>query len=121
MKTAKKVADVQASCGNVFADLGCRDPESMLAKAKLAHVICELVANRKLTQTRAAEIMGLDQPKISALMRGKLKGFSLERLIRCLNEMGQEVQITVRPARKSIFLAVCITPTIQPGARPKHA
>ena len=46
-------------------------------------------------------MMGLDQPKISALVRGKLKGFSAERLFRCLNDLGQEIEITIRPARRA--------------------
>ena len=97
MKTARMAARVQKSSGNVFADLALRNPEDMLAKAQLAHLICQVIADRKLTQTKAAEAMGLDQPKISALMRGKLKGFSAERLFRCLNDLGQEVEITIRP------------------------
>lgn len=99
MKTPRKATRVQKSSGNVFADIGIRNPQEMLAKAKLAHRICQVVAARGLTQTKAAEIMGLDQPKISALMRGKLKGFSAERLFRCLNDLGQEVEITIRPVR----------------------
>src|SRR5262245_46015556 len=97
MKTAKKVANVEESSGNVYADLGCLEPEGMLAKAKLAHTICELIAARKLTEPKPAPIIGLDQPKISALMRGKLQGFSLERLFRCLHELGQEVHVVIRP------------------------
>src|SRR6266478_6331096 len=101
MKTTKKAARVQESSGNVFADLGLRNPQDRLAKAQLAHRICQVIAARGLTQTKAAEIMGLDQPKISALMRGILKGFSAERLFRCLNDLGQEVEITIRPVRKA--------------------
>ena len=100
-KTAKRAVTVEESSGNVYADLGFANPQDMLAKAQLAHRICQLVAARGLTQTKAAEMMGLDQPKISALMRGKLKGFSTERLFRCLNDMGQEVEITIRPAQKT--------------------
>lgn len=101
MKTARKARQVNKSTGNVFADLGVRDPEEKLAKAQLAHRICEVIAARKLTQAKAAVIMGLDQPKISALMRGKLKGFSAERLFRCLNDLGQEVEITIRPTERA--------------------
>jgi len=97
MKTSKKTATVQESSGNVFADLGLPNPQDRLARAQLAHRICQVVRARALSQTKAAEIMGLDQPKISALMHGRLKGFSAERLFRCLNDLGQEVEITVRP------------------------
>jgi len=98
MNTSKKPIRVQASSGNVFADLGATNPREKLAKAQLAQRICQVIAARGLTQTKAAQIMALDQPKISALMRGKLKGFSAERLFRCLNDLGQEVEITIRPA-----------------------
>jgi predicted XRE-type DNA-binding protein len=99
MKTARRSGRVQASSGNVFADLGLRNPHDWLVKAQLAHRICQVIADRGLTQTKAAALTGLDQPKISALLRGKLKGFSAERLFRCLNDLGQEVEITIRPAR----------------------
>ena len=95
MKTEKQ-GRVQKSSGNVFADLGVRNPQDALTKAQLAHRICEVIVARRLTQTKAAKLMGLDQPKISALMRGSLKGFSAERLFRCLNDLGQEVKITIR-------------------------
>jgi predicted XRE-type DNA-binding protein len=98
MKRTKNSTKVQESSGNVFADLGLCDPEGRLAKAQLAHQICEVIAARGLTQTKAAEMMGLDQPKVSALMHGKLDGFSAERLLRCLTDMGQEIEITIRPA-----------------------
>jgi predicted XRE-type DNA-binding protein len=100
MRTKKRVIDVQASSGNVFADLGVRKPNKMLAKAKLANRIYEIISARRLTQAQAAQIMGLDQPKISALVRGRLRGFSMERLFRCLNALTQEVRIVVRPAKQ---------------------
>lgn len=101
MTTGKSVAQVTESSGNVFADLGLRNPQDRLAKAQLAHRIAEVIASRGLTQAKAAEMMGLDQPKISALLHGQLKGFSVERLFRCLNELGQEIEITIRPMRKA--------------------
>jgi len=101
MTTAKKATNVQASSGNVFADLGLPDPQDRLVKAELAHRICQIIAARGLTQTKAAKLMGLDQPKVSALMGGKLKGFSAERLFRCLNDLGQEVEIIIRPAQQA--------------------
>src|SRR5580698_6799049 len=81
--------------GNVFADLGLPDAEELLAKANLAHRITCLVTEQKLTQTQAAARLGIDQPKVSALLRGKLDGFSTERLIRFLNALGQDVEIVV--------------------------
>jgi predicted XRE-type DNA-binding protein len=97
MKRTKKVERVQESSGNVFADLALSNPRDRLVKAELAHQLCQAIAARKLTQMKAAEMMRLDQPKVSALMHGKLKGFSVERLFQCLNDLGHEIQITVRP------------------------
>jgi predicted XRE-type DNA-binding protein len=101
MTTVKTSAGVRESGGNVFADLGLRDPQGRLIKADLAHRICQLITARRLTQARAAKMMGLDQPKISALRQGRLKGFSAERLFRCLNDLGQEIEITIRPVKRA--------------------
>jgi len=90
---------IKKGSGNVFADLQLPNPEAALVKAKIASQICQIIAERGLTQTAAAEILGLDQPKISALVRGKLSGFSVDRLFRLLNDLGQEVEIIIRPAR----------------------
>jgi predicted XRE-type DNA-binding protein len=99
MKKTKKTANVTKSSGNVFADLQVPSPEEALAKAKLVSRISQVIADRGLTQAAAAEILGLDQPKISALVRGRLSGFSTERLMRFLNDLGQEVEIVIRPAK----------------------
>jgi predicted XRE-type DNA-binding protein len=90
---------IEESSGNVFADLGLKNPEELLAKAELVQRICDIIAERKLTQVRAAKLLGIDQPKISALMRGKLDGFSTDRLFRFLNSLGSDVDIVIRPAR----------------------
>jgi predicted XRE-type DNA-binding protein len=92
---------IKPSSGNVFADLRLKNPEEMLAKAELAQRICDIIAERKLTQTKAASLLGIDQPKISALMRGKLDGFSIDRLFRFLNALGRDVEIVIRPARQA--------------------
>ncbi|CAO3452710.1 hypothetical protein [Azospirillum argentinense] len=83
--------------GNVFADLGLADAEETMAKARLAGQIALAIRDLDLTQKQAAERMGLDQPKVSALIRGKLTGFSIERLVRGLVALGRDVEITVRP------------------------
>jgi predicted XRE-type DNA-binding protein len=88
---------VTASSGNVFADLRLSNPGEALAKAELAHRIGQVIAARGLTQAAAARLLGLYQPKVSALVRGRLKGFSVGRLFRCLNALGQEIEIVVRP------------------------
>ena len=88
----------EESSGNVFADLGLKNPEELLAKAELVQRICDIIAERRLTQVKAAEVLGIDQPKISALMRGKLDGFSTDRLFRFPNALGSDVEIVIRPA-----------------------
>ncbi len=93
--------DYTVSSGNVFADLGLRNPEEMLAKAELAHKITRVIRDQGLTQVQAAKLLGVDQPKISALIRGRLSGFSLERLMRFLLLLGQDIRITVRASPRS--------------------
>ena len=90
---------LEPSGGNVFADLGLRDADDLLAKAEIAHRLCSVIQARRLTQTQAAELLGIDQPKVSALMRGRLAGFSTDLLFRLLNALGQSVVITIRPGR----------------------
>lgn len=87
---------VTRSSGNVFADLGVAEPEEELAKAQLAGHIRQTIKRRRLTQTQAAHVMGLDQPKISAPMNGRLAGFSSGRLMRFLAALGQDVEIVVK-------------------------
>ena len=87
------------SCGNIFADLDLPDPELLLAKAKLCAKISRIIRERKLTQKQAAKLMGLTQPNVSDLRRGRLDGFTLDRLFRCLDALGQEIEIVVRPKR----------------------
>ncbi|HLE36102.1 MAG TPA: helix-turn-helix transcriptional regulator [Candidatus Acidoferrales bacterium] len=86
-----------SSSGNVFADLGLPRAEEALAKAELAQKIYAIIQQRRLTQAQAAEILGVDQPKISALKRGRLSGFSLERMVRFLILLGRDVEIVVKP------------------------
>ena len=92
---------VTRSSGNVFADLGLPGADHLLAKADLAIEISSIIEDRGLTQAEAAEIMGVDQPKVSALVRGRLDGFSMERLYRFLNALGRDVEIVVRPTPES--------------------
>jgi predicted XRE-type DNA-binding protein len=89
---------IEESSGNVFADLGLENPEELLAKAELVQRICDVIAERKLTQAGAAGLLGVDQAKFSSLMRGKLGGFSTDRLFRFLNALGRDVEIQIRPA-----------------------
>ncbi|HVN87967.1 MAG TPA: helix-turn-helix transcriptional regulator [Candidatus Binatia bacterium] len=87
---------VEASSGNVFADLGYPDAEEALAKARLAQRIAALIQRKRLNQAQAATLLGIDQPKISKLLRGRLREFSTDRLFRFLNALGQDVRIVIR-------------------------
>jgi predicted XRE-type DNA-binding protein len=89
------------SSGNVFADLNLPNAEDLLVKAELAAKILQEVDRRRLTQSRAAALLGVDQPKISALKQGKLSGFSIERLLRFLLLLGRDVEITVKEKPRS--------------------
>jgi len=91
------------SSGNVFADLGFENPEEELARADLAIKINRIIQDRGWTQERAAEALGVDQPKVSALVRGRLGGFSIDRLTRFLNALDYDVtiQISPKPAAQS--------------------
>ena len=90
---------VRNSSGNVFADLGMPDAEEHLAKATIAHTICNLIHSARLSQKMAAERLGIDQPKVSALMRGRLRDFSTERLMRFVTALDRDVIITIRQPR----------------------
>jgi predicted XRE-type DNA-binding protein len=81
---------------NIFADLGIPQPEEALAKADVARQLISIVKARGLTQTETARILGIDQPKVSALLRGRLGGFSMERLMRFLVLLGQQVEVLVK-------------------------
>lgn len=96
----RRASIVQQGSGNVFADLGLPNPDLALAKAELVQRIRAIISDRKLTQAQAAEILKVDQPKVSAIVRGRVAGYSLDRLIRFLTALGQQVEISVRPAQK---------------------
>ena len=96
VKKRRTKIPVTASSGNVFADLGFAEPEEELTKAQLASHIRQTIKRRRLTQVAAAGLMGIDQPKVSALLNGRLANFSSERLMRLLIALGQDVEIIVR-------------------------
>ena len=93
---------IRKSSGNVFADLAFKDPEETLVKARLAHVIADAIKARGLTQVEAAALLGIDQPKISSLVRGQLAGYSIDRLFRFVTLLGSDIEITIiEPVRKT--------------------
>lgn len=85
---------------NIFEDLKLPDAEELNAKAQIAHRICGLLEERKLTQQAAAELLGTDQTRVSALLHGRLEGFSSDRLFRFLNALDQDIEIVIRRAKK---------------------
>ena len=97
---SKKI-EVEESSGNIFADIGLPSAGERLFKADLATRVTEAIRARRLTQTRAARILKIDQPKISRLLRGQLSGFSTERLMHFLILLGQDIEISVKPAPRS--------------------
>ena len=84
---------VRASSGNIFADLGLANSSELLIKAELVRQISELITVAKLTLIEAAKCLGIDRPKITDLLRGKLSEFSIDRLFRFLNALGSDVEI----------------------------
>lgn len=86
---------------NVFADLGYPDAEERQTKLRLAYAIKEIVERRRLTQAAAAGLLHINQPKVSALLRYKLQGFSLERLMTFLTALDQDVEIIIKKKPRS--------------------
>ncbi len=87
------------SSGNVFEDLQVGEPAEALAKSELAALIARALRTRGLTQAAAAKLLGIDQPKVSELLRGRLTRFSTERLITLLTRLGRDIEILVREPR----------------------
>jgi predicted XRE-type DNA-binding protein len=98
-KKARRI-EFQESSGNVFADLGLPNPEQELLKANLTLQIFRVIKARKLTQAKAGKILGIPQPHVSDLMRGRARAFSAERLMEFLTALGHDVEIRVRRTRK---------------------
>ena len=88
--------EITIGSDNIFADLGLENAEEMLVKAKLARQIYVCITDRQLSQIEAANILGIDQPKVSNLINGKLAAFSIERLFRFLNALDRDVEITIK-------------------------
>lgn len=109
-KEVETEVKVTPSSGNVFADLGLDNPEEELAKAKLVSALGEVINRRALPQTELARLLGVDQPTVSKLLRGRTGGFTSDRLMRLLTLLGQDVEIVIRPklsdnARVSVSVA----------------
>jgi predicted XRE-type DNA-binding protein len=97
---ARKIIErVIPSSGNVFADMGLPDADELDTKVQLGAAICRIVERRRLTQIEVAAALGINQPKVSALLHYKLEGFSVERLMRFLTALGHDVEIVVKAKR----------------------
>jgi predicted XRE-type DNA-binding protein len=97
----KRKIECERSSGNVFADIGLANPEEALAKAEIARQINQIIAQRELTQSQAGDILGVDQPRVSALSKGRLSLFSLEKMMQFASKLGNEVEITIKPSPHS--------------------
>ena len=92
---ASRKAAVTLGSGNIFKDLGLKNAEELLAKTKLAARIVQILEERKLTQTQAAKLLDVDQPKVSQIYRGRLDDFSVERLMRLITRLHRDIRIIV--------------------------
>ena len=94
--------EIETSSGNVFADLGLADAEKLKIKSGLVIEITRAVRRLGLTQEEAGRRMGIAQPKVSAMMRGDFANLSERKLMECLNRLGYDIEIKVRPAAEPI-------------------
>jgi predicted XRE-type DNA-binding protein len=101
-KTLKQTAPtkITESSGNVFRDLGLPNPEQEMMKARLTLQLYRIIRERGLTQVQAAKVLGIKQPHVSLLMRNRSGTFSVVRLMEFLTALGQDVEVTIRPARR---------------------
>ena len=95
-----KLPKFEKSSGNIFADLGLENADELLLKAEIVSEIARLMKLKKLTQAKTATLTGTAQPDLSNLLRGKFRGFSIERLMLMLTAFGRDVDVVVRPAAK---------------------
>ena len=101
MRKTKTKAQVIPSSGNVFADLRLPNAEDKKTKVRLAVEINQIIAEQKLSQTVAAKKLNINQPKISALSKYRLEGFSVERLMTFLTRLNRDIEIVIRNRRPS--------------------
>ena len=95
------MSKIEKGSMNVYADLGVADADEMLVKAQLASKIAEIIKFRKLTQTQAAVLLGMTQPKLSNMLRGRFRGISEAKMLECMTLLGRDVQIVVKPVSRS--------------------
>lgn len=91
---------IEKGSANVYADLGMTDAGEMLVKAQLATKIAEIIKRRRMTQVQAAELLGMSQPKLSNMLRGRFRGISEAKMLECLTRLGRDVQIVIKTASR---------------------
>ncbi len=96
------VDDITEGTGNVFADLGFPDAVDRQTKTRLAMAVNAIVKERRLKQADTALILGIPQPKVSALANYRMEQFSVEKLMSFLNALNQDVEIVIRPSREEM-------------------
>ncbi|MDB5769049.1 MAG: hypothetical protein JWQ61_3863 [Collimonas fungivorans] len=101
MNTTLADIEIEQGSDNPYADLGFPDADEMLVKARLAHEIAQIIRSRRLTQQSAAGLLGMPQPKLSEMLRGKFRGISQTKMIECLNRLGRDVEIVVKKNNRS--------------------
>lgn len=114
---------VEIGSGSFYADMGLKNYEEMETKSNLVIEISKAIKKKKITQTQAAEIFGISQPKLSELLNGRFRGYSVERLIHFLNDIGQDVDIVVKskPRNRKARVAVYHSSTQTRGSVPMVA
>src|SRR5713101_9610071 len=100
-RSVQRTEPITRGSGNVFADLGFTDAAERQAKLRLAYALTQVLEARKLSQADAAKVLGVTQPKVSALRHYKLSGFSVERLMNLLTAVDQDVEIVIRRKPRS--------------------
>ena len=95
------MSKIEKGSMNVYADLGVANAEEMLVKAQLSMKIAEIIKLRKLTQTQAASLLGMTQPKLSNMLSGRFRGISETKMLECMTLLGRDVQIVVKPVSRS--------------------
>ena len=102
VQAKRKRSNMEASSGNVFADLGLPDADERQTKVQLAVAINRELMARDWSQSQAAEVLGVNQPKVSSLQKYKLEGFSVERLMTFLTALGNDVEISIKRRSRGV-------------------
>ena len=92
--------EIEQSTGNVYADLGVEEADEMLVKAQLASKIGDIIDDRNWSQQKAADVLGISQPKLSKMLRGQFRGISEAKMLDCLARLGSDVQIVIGPNKQ---------------------